>query len=396
MLTRHLYRYDEVKASLLYSIIAQRNQEGLFWSMELLDSFCSEDILAICFRAWITCIGWCGFGYLSLFQQVLEQTEIDQMIFIELVLTLLREKERDTSVYGLLLKGCTVEKQPDRVVPFKLSDEQELLSEKHKCLVRAIYEKKILLAWCLLRTMWEDETIWNILETLCKPYQKETFITLKNCSLFTENLVWEKRAICLLCLCSEKKAFVEKVRKPLSEDLLSKYSEWTELEGRRARRVFKIPTEAILWGTSRSLQPNTETNFQELYDPRHSLRGVPYWEEVAKSMGSWKHIHKNDDMKEAFYDLYFPDDIPDEWSSKDQEKSHGYGLLIGTNKANQQSKGMRALLSHMPTLGLVSFTQEAIRKYNWEWQTFQEAYEKGPQISEWDYTPIAKKIVIKK
>lgn len=396
MLTRHLYRYDEVKSSLVYSIIIQRSQEGLFWSMELLDSLCSEDVLAACFRAWIMCMSWSSFGYFPLFETLLKEEELDPMRLIEFVITLLREKERDASVYGLLLKGSIVEKQPDRVVPMKLSDEQELLNEKEKCLIRAIYQKKILLAWCLLRNRWTEESTWTLLESLCTPYQKSTFERLKKFPLFTPSLVWEQRALCLLCLCSEKKAFAEKVSKPLSAELLLNYKEWTELEGRRARRVFKIPLEAILWGTSRSLQPNTHTNFEELYDPRHSLRGVPYWEEVANSMGSWKHIHKVDDMKEAFYDLYFPDDIPDEWSYKDQEKSHGYGLLIGTNIANQQYKGMRALLSNIPTLGLVSFTQDAIRTYCWDYQTFEEAYEKRNQIQEWDYAPIKKRILIKK
>ena len=396
MLTRHLYRYDEVKASLLYSIVVGRSQEGIFWCMELLDSLCSEDILPICFRAWIISVGWSAFGYLDLFQELLESEELDSIKLFEFVITLLREKERDGSVYGLLFKGSTIDKQPDRVVPMKLSEEQELLSDQEKCLIRAIYQKKILLAWCLLQTMWKEENTWSLLQSLCKPHQKETFEKLQQFPLFTDDLVWEKRALCLLCLCSEKKAFAKKECKSLPNDLLEKYNEWTELEGRRGRRVFKIPTEAILWGTARSLQANTQTNFQELYDPRHSLRGIPYWEEVAKSMGSWKHIHKVDEMKEAFYDLYFPDDIPDEWSYKDQEKSHGYGLLIGTNKANQHYKGMRVLLSNMPSLGLVSFTQDAMKKYCWDWETFHEAYEKGSKISEWSYEPIKKKIVVKK
>jgi hypothetical protein len=33
----------------------------------------------------------------------------------------------------------------------------------------------------------------------------------------------------------------------------------------------------------------------------------------------------NDDVLESFYDRFFPDDIPDEWSAADQCKSHGPG-----------------------------------------------------------------------
>ncbi len=112
-------------------------------------------------------------------------------------------------------------------------------------------------------------------------------------------------------------------------------------------------------------------------------------------MGSWKHIRKADEIREAFYDMYFPDDIPDEWSAKDREKSHGYGLLIGPNKANQQFKGWRSLLYRLPSLGLVSFTEDALKKYNWEWTSFEEAYTKPFEIV-WMYEMRKKRIVVKK
>jgi len=35
----------------------------------------------------------------------------------------------------------------------------------------------------------------------------------------------------------------------------------------------------------------------------------------------------DDDELEAFYQSTFPDDIPDEWSLKDQKMSHGQGVL---------------------------------------------------------------------
>jgi hypothetical protein len=33
----------------------------------------------------------------------------------------------------------------------------------------------------------------------------------------------------------------------------------------------------------------------------------------------------NDDVLERFYEEFFPNDIPDEWSAADQQKSHGRG-----------------------------------------------------------------------
>ena len=37
-------------------------------------------------------------------------------------------------------------------------------------------------------------------------------------------------------------------------------------------------------------------------------------------------IFPDDDTLEQFFDTYFPDDIPDEWSKEDQLKSHGRGV----------------------------------------------------------------------
>ena len=394
MLSRHLYRYDEVKASLLYCILVKRYEEGLFWCMELFDSLGGGDSVNIFWKAWLTGIGCSGFGFLSLFQELSSQETIEEDQLYRLLITLMYFSSRDSSVYGLLLKGAMVTTQVDSVVPMTLPGWCENLSPHHQCTFRAIKQKKYLLAWTLLRSLWSTENIWEFLEQTAEPYQQATLDILKTSSFFDE-YKWEQRALVLLCLCSEKKAFQKIEMCEVPPSLVIKKEEWTALEGKRARRVHKIPTEAILWGTRRSLEPNTQTNMGELLRIEPSLKDSPYWEEVATSMGSWKHIRKADEIREAFYEMYFPDDIPDEWSVKDREKSHGYGMLIGTNKANQQFKGWRSLIGRMPSLGLLSFTDDALKKYNWEWTSFEEAYAKPLEI-EWMYEPRKKKIVVKK
>ena len=52
---------------------------------------------------------------------------------------------------------------------------------------------------------------------------------------------------------------------------------------------------------------------------------------------------------EEFYEKYFPDDIPDEWSKKDQQKSHGDGVL-GPNDKPTIWKYSRCFLSRTPQL----------------------------------------------
>ena len=44
----------------------------------------------------------------------------------------------------------------------------------------------------------------------------------------------------------------------------------------------------------------------------------PYWKARA--------VFTTDSEKEDFYDTYFPKDIPDEWSLKEKQKSHGPGV----------------------------------------------------------------------
>ncbi len=390
MLTRHLYRYDEVKASLLYCILVQRYEEAFFWSLELFDSLGGGDVFTILVKTWMTCIGWRGFGFLKHFQG----EEFDEDVLYKVMYTLMSYKERDASVYGLILRGAQVKSQVDTVVPMSIPEWLDKLPIEFQYVWRAIKQKKVLLAWTMLKSFWSKEDSWNFLDNTAEPYQKETLKFFKTSPLL-EDMEWERRALILLCLCSDKKAFQDIVLKDIPEQYMVKKEEWSLLEGRRARRVHKIPTEAILWGTRRSLEPNTQTNMNDLLNILPSLQGSPYWEEVASSMGSWKHIRKVDEMKEAFYDMYFVDDIPDEWSVKDREKSHGYGLLINGNKTIQQMKGWRSLLGRLPSLGLVSFTHDAIQKYNWEYTSFEEAYSHVPEI-QWNFEIKKKKIVVKK
>jgi hypothetical protein len=111
-------------------------------------------------------------------------------------------------------------------------------------------------------------------------------------------------------------------------------------------------------------------------------------------MGGWKRIRRNDDIREAFYDLYFPDDIPDEWSAADQEKSHGYGLFVSTStELNQYNKHLRNAFSGMGVRGLQSL---AVRGRT-TLEGYGSLYEKGmgawkEEMAKWDLRPRMKKI----
>jgi hypothetical protein len=55
-------------------------------------------------------------------------------------------------------------------------------------------------------------------------------------------------------------------------------------------------------------------------------------------------------MKEEFYDTYFPNDIPDEWSAADREKSHSRGL--GRDPEAALDKYINTIFQRSQTLGM--------------------------------------------
>jgi hypothetical protein len=76
------------------------------------------------------------------------------------------------------------------------------------------------------------------------------------------------------------------------------------------------------------------TNINELREPVPGLgEACAWWRSVLKTEGITEQNETdtmefpNDNVLESFHDRYFPDDIPDEWSTVDQQKSHGRGCL---------------------------------------------------------------------
>jgi len=110
------------------------------------------------------------------------------------------------------------------------------------------------------------------------------------------------------------------------------WATWTENIGRRAARVHAIPAEALHAGTTRGAMSRKYTNIDEVRDPIPLLaQGCEWWRCAVELHGiredteSGTLAFPSDDVLEDFVDGHFPDDIPDEWSKADQQKSHGQG-----------------------------------------------------------------------
>jgi hypothetical protein len=110
------------------------------------------------------------------------------------------------------------------------------------------------------------------------------------------------------------------------------WAAWDTVIGRRAARIQSIPAEALHAGTTRGSLDPKYTNIPDLRDPVPLLlESCRWWRETVLAAGAIENKEEDtvcfpdDDVYEDFMDTHFPDDIPDEWSAADQQKSHGRG-----------------------------------------------------------------------
>ena len=110
------------------------------------------------------------------------------------------------------------------------------------------------------------------------------------------------------------------------------WADWNAVVGRRTARIHSIPAEALHSEVTRGRLHKQFTNIDDVRNPVYLLpEGCRFWREAISSAsltfdpatGSFS--FPSDEDLENFYSRYFPDDLPDEWSLADQEKSHGRG-----------------------------------------------------------------------
>jgi len=380
MLTRHLYRIDEVKAVCKYALLKKNYREALFWSMELVDTLMIDDLRRVMISAWFEGVGRASY---TLLLELIAAEDDDILGFVGAFCCV----ERDASIYSLLTLGSLDwVKQPNRVVPLRIDEGGD---ERKRCTLRAIKQGKTLFAWTLLRCHWDDAA-WELLLRCAAGFREESTIELLRD--MAAEYKWESRAAALVLLSDKVGGSWKPIKQSVDECL---FTEWSALEGRRARRIFAIRPEAITYGTTRGELPRSQSNIQEIREPLTALYGSPYWDTAAADFGGWRPIYKSDEAKETFYELYFPDDIPDEWSRADQEKSHGTGLcFVDQAPACRKEKCMMALLRTFPSMGLVSNTIYAIKK-GLDLGLYESSQERWVEIQKsWKLEPAKKKIVL--
>ena len=69
-----------------------------------------------------------------------------------------------------------------------------------------------------------------------------------------------------------------------------------------------------------------DSNDEELHEPNHIIINQNNCKTILEKYKSIEEFCNDVDSYDEFISYYFPDDIPDEWSLKDREKSHGCGV----------------------------------------------------------------------
>jgi len=387
MFTRHFYEVDEVVAALRWCMRQGRIQEALFWCLELLDSELLDKVRDELYTNWLWLFGLGSLSALPLLQDY---------TCLELVygLTRLPKEKRDRSILVLLLFGSMDTVAPDR--PSYIPCLEPLFEQKEctgleRAFLSAVYQGKSRVAFDLSRPLWQQDAtrVFELLQEIQRfKHNQESLAESLTLLEFQSIDPWATRACAIGSVCLDKKRLQNSL-KPLDTELpphlVATLEEWKEITGRRKRRIFAIPHECLYKVTERGCRSNKESTLEKLYTLNEErLEGCPFWNRVLEEEVPWI----NDERKEAFYDLYFPDDIPDEWSKQDQEKSHGPCVLINNEVVNEKKyidRWYRGLETRAYWLTSLSVPNDWMDRLNQPWMEF---------VSTWCLTPVKKRILV--
>jgi len=301
-LSRHFYSLEEVKAALWYCTARSDAIQTVFWCLELIDSGCIGEAVSILFESWVwnhISSDWILFAWNRLSS---DDLHVDDIIEAAYRLSL---SVRDHSLWNIL-SGLASQRKPDRVSPktpvCDVKDPIEL------CFTRALHQKRAYTICYVSHFLCVEKWIQNALPFLAD-YDR---------LLGYKSEEWDKIMVYVrLCsMCFSKTSEYKLMYK-------EKVEQWNSEMGRMSRRHYSIPF-GCLNETHRVKNTITYLNHIEA-----NLIGCPFWEESLEEFATLTSKIKwnSDEAMEEWYQLYCPDDIPDEWTLSEKEKSHGTGLI---------------------------------------------------------------------
>ena len=357
-LTRHFYALDEVHAALQYASNRNDRLETLFWCQELLLSQCGGETISTLFEAWLWHKGpfqlqWLLGAWISLAGEELSE---DDILLAAYQLSAISYRHRDHSLWNILVltaQGAA----PERLTPktpamLPSSDDRECY------FVRALFQGKAYSAWWMSRHMATDR-VWELLTwyaTHCTKHGASYHICIKALQNYEQLLGYRTeeydtviRCLAVLSLSlspSQQIHSLSSLPSTIDATSLTRLAEWRKVLGRKSYRIYSIPTNCLYGTVGRGTLSWKSSTISQLNETH--LIGCPFWEEALSEYAVIDDIiHWN--SEEQFYERYFPDDLPDEWTKAEKERSHGDGLLDPRDTANL-AKYARLFLSQCARL----------------------------------------------
>lgn len=325
-LTRNLYREDEVIASLRWCALkgGARGKEAIFWAQEALDSGMRLALYESLFWVWALTAATTNPGWLLEFRTLCQKGSAATGDEIQYCVMRLMRGGRDTTALVLLSLGLDpTQSLCDRVGQPKTPAFSAPLTPILETIARAISQGKAPFAWALARPLWTNgNTLWTILAESSKTPDVIRHLEMAHMWLpfDTSDWHWAIRAAAI-AIATFGAGFKEDNWVAPTEWVAYKY-EWQHLT-MLPRRIHLPPQEALYWFTARGSLPINKTTEHDLIGSiEPALRASTFWGPILLTAPIW-----SDDAREAFYDRYFLNDIPDEWPSAYRLISHGAGVV---------------------------------------------------------------------
>lgn len=339
-LSRHLFRLDEVAAALRYSVLERRIEEGMYWTLELIDSSEYRLLFETLLEVWLSAIGCARLGFLFDFSKLMDRLaepsgELSEGL-LRLSYNLLRVPKdcRDGSVLAIAilnLEDCRNENESDNLTNAMAA--LTLTSKQLKSYLQTGSNPNVAIReWLKCNELVNQLPVIN----LARRAAQSSCRILKN---YKKTYGWNYLWVCLetLIICMNDGFYNEAIRiavdVSIGIEMRKEIEGWIALTGRRGRRIYGIPKWCLKWCTARGRSTYKPMNLEELREPWNAMGGCTYWAQKAAEFGCVRigntispHASE-DDAWEGFTEFAFPDDIPDEWSLADQLKSHGEGWV---------------------------------------------------------------------
>ena len=348
VLTRHLYSLDEVHAALVYASQRSDCSETVFWCRELIDSGYAAEAISTLFSAWMWHRGPFDLQWLVRAAKTLASDAVTEEDILISAHHLSQRSMRDHSLWTILTSTV-----PDRVTPRTPACSRMLGDPKEIFFFRALYQGKATSAWWIARHM-EPSRVWELLSayvdsSVYAESYRVCFQVLQHYESLLGYRAEDSNILCLAVLSAcLSPAQQEKSFRALSEPAVVV----VPIEGTiRSGRRYSIPTACLYGDTERGRMTWSQSTLRSLRELDWS---GPFWDE---------HKWTTEEEREAFYDRFFPDDPPDEWTLAEQQRSHGDGVLPPSGSPGcTMEKYARLFLSHTSRLAWMN-TGNAIGPY---------------------------------